>query len=258
MKRVSEAVTKRLFAVSGNICAFPKCPLPLTDAQSGKVTGRICHVKARNPSGPRYDASQTDEERHAFENLILMCPIHHDVIDADETSYTVERLLQIKADHEKKWNRSGSDLSDDLTRALISLSDVQVQQGAVLVAVNQGQIAQSITNIQQASPQRIVMLEPVVRRVPNEPHRQFTTLQIRLRSVGNAKPADARVTFRFPESMHSHNRQDGLKYIRNGWVECERDNRYFQEAGAFEQLYPGDTMQYAIFGIITISSRSAL
>ena len=86
----SAPTIKRLFAVSGNTCAFPGCNIPLVDATSGKVTARICHIKARQPGGPRYDAQQTEDERHAFENLVLMCPMHHDVIDSDAETYTVE------------------------------------------------------------------------------------------------------------------------------------------------------------------------
>lgn len=39
-------------------------------------------------------------ERHAYANLVLMCPTHHTVIDDDEEAYTVERLCKIKAAHE--------------------------------------------------------------------------------------------------------------------------------------------------------------
>ena len=112
---------KRLFAVSGNNCAFPKCPLPLVDFESGKVTGRICHIKARNEGGARYDKNQTDEERHGFENLVLMCAIHHDVIDSDEISFTVERLNQIKSEHEKTF-QNGQESGDEIAQNLIDNS----------------------------------------------------------------------------------------------------------------------------------------
>ena len=64
MSSPSVPTIKRLFAVSGNQCAFPRCPLPLVDISSGKVTGRICHIKAQKSGGPRYDPDQTDEEQH--------------------------------------------------------------------------------------------------------------------------------------------------------------------------------------------------
>jgi hypothetical protein len=96
-KRPSEKTLKRLFGESGNLCAFPKCRQPIIIR--GTVTGKVCHIKAKSPDGPRYDPAQSDDERHGYENLILLCGKHHDVVDDDEASYTVERLRQIKLDH---------------------------------------------------------------------------------------------------------------------------------------------------------------
>src|SRR6188768_1569040 len=89
---------KRLFALSGNRCAFPKCQVSIAEGTS--LVGEICHIKADRPSGPRYDPTQMESERQAFENLILMCANHHKVVDDDEVAYSVERLRQLKADHE--------------------------------------------------------------------------------------------------------------------------------------------------------------
>ncbi len=97
MSYPSTKTIKKLFALSGNKCAFPKCSMSLVDEDSGSVVAEICHIKARNLDGARYDATQTDKQRNAFENLILMCPIHHKIIDDDEESSTVERLQEIKA-----------------------------------------------------------------------------------------------------------------------------------------------------------------
>ena len=75
-----------------------------------KVVGKICHIKARNnEGGPRFDPNQSAEQRHGFENLILMCGRHHDVIDDDEEAHTVEYLHKLKAKHEQ----SAIALSDD-------------------------------------------------------------------------------------------------------------------------------------------------
>ncbi|MCA9071734.1 MAG: hypothetical protein KDA84_22560, partial [Planctomycetaceae bacterium] len=40
------------------------------------------------------------EERDRYENLILLCEEHHHVVDAQPQTYTVERLRQMKFDHE--------------------------------------------------------------------------------------------------------------------------------------------------------------
>ena len=121
----SVATVKRLFAVSGNRCAFPGCALPLVDEASGKVTGRVCHIKADSPGGPHYDPEQHSKERHGFANLVLMCPLHHDVIDGDVETYTVERLLEIKARHEARY-AGGAEPSDAIARQFLRL-DVELR-----------------------------------------------------------------------------------------------------------------------------------
>ena len=55
---------------------------------------------SRLTSSPRYDPDQTNDERHGYDNLLLMCSIHNKVVDDDEATYTVDRLKKMKADHE--------------------------------------------------------------------------------------------------------------------------------------------------------------
>jgi hypothetical protein len=89
---------KRLFAHSGNRCAFPGCPVTLTNDKN--IIGRICHIKAESPKGQRFDATISAKERNSFSNLILLCGNHHTVIDSDPIKYTVEYLVEMKACHE--------------------------------------------------------------------------------------------------------------------------------------------------------------
>jgi hypothetical protein len=91
---------KRLFALSNNQCAFPDCSVPIVE-QSGTPTGVVCHICARSKGGPRFDAKQTDEQRHAFENLILMCARHSKLIDSEPQRYTVDLLHDLKAMRER-------------------------------------------------------------------------------------------------------------------------------------------------------------
>lgn len=87
------------------------------DDASGKVTGRVCHIKGRKPGAARYGPNRDATERHGFDNLILMCPIHHDVIDSDPTKYTVTILRKYKAEHEKA-HKGGRPPSDDIATQL--------------------------------------------------------------------------------------------------------------------------------------------
>ena len=89
---------KRLFARSGNRCAFPKCPASIVHEDT--LLGEVAHIKGLNVGSARHDRTQTPEERNAYSNLILLCPNHHTIIDDDEVSYTVERLHSIKTTHE--------------------------------------------------------------------------------------------------------------------------------------------------------------
>lgn len=96
----TRTTVKRLFAVSRNHCAFPGCELPIVE-DSGTITGIICHIRARSKGGPRFDPKQSDEARHAFENLILMCGRHSKVIDSEPRLYTVAKLQGFKVDHDQ-------------------------------------------------------------------------------------------------------------------------------------------------------------
>lgn len=104
MAEPTEKTIKQLFALSGNICAYPKCQLPIVE-RAGTVTGEICHIRARHAGGPRFDASQSEEDRHAFANLILLCRHHHKVIDSEPELYTVDALTEMKSIHENVAGR---------------------------------------------------------------------------------------------------------------------------------------------------------
>jgi hypothetical protein len=146
MNNPSISVIKRLFSVSGNKCAFPKCTNKLVINE--KVVGKICHIKAASKLGPRYDDNQSDDERHGYDNLILLCPIHHDVVDSDVESYSVERLVKMKKDHELLGSNN-SDISDNLaTKFVSSLKIERIDNGSVIISNNQigGQVAHTINN----------------------------------------------------------------------------------------------------------------
>lgn len=140
-KGPSQKTLKRLFGESGNLCGFPKCQQPIISG--GTVTGKVCHIKAKSPGGPRHDPTQSDDERHGYENLILLCGKHHDVIDDDEASYTVERLRQIKSEHFAMTKPLLEEDAEKGARLLFSYSPKSVS------SINQsgGITARSVVNI---------------------------------------------------------------------------------------------------------------
>lgn len=107
---------KLLYARSGNECAFPDCKHPLFN-DNGLFVAQLCHIKAANKGGQRYDANQTDEERSALDNLLFMCYRHHKETD-NEKEYPVDKLTEIKTNHEFKFTEKGKEASIEMIRQI--------------------------------------------------------------------------------------------------------------------------------------------
>ena len=60
------------------------------------------HIIGDSPKGPRGDEKQSKELAKDINNLILLCPECHKLIDSDEEKYTVEVLRNMKREHEKR------------------------------------------------------------------------------------------------------------------------------------------------------------
>lgn len=146
-KEPSRPTVKRLFALSGNLCAFPSCSTPLVDPQSGSIVGEICHIKGDKPGAARYDSAQINEQRHGFDNLLLLCNVHHKIVD-DDTAYTVQRLLQMKQQHESR--HFGLSQVDEVTieQFITTAINNSTVEGSVIASHGQtgGQTAQTIYN----------------------------------------------------------------------------------------------------------------
>jgi hypothetical protein len=95
------ATVKRLFALSGNQCAFEACSVKLVE-RDGTLIGELCHIEAAEEDGRRYNRTQTDEDRRSFENLILLCANHHRRVDGSDT-HTVRDLREMKRVHEEHF-----------------------------------------------------------------------------------------------------------------------------------------------------------
>lgn len=128
MSAPTEKTIKRLFALSRNRCAYPNCTAPIVH-ETGAVTGDVCHIKAQKRGGPRYDPSQTPEQRNAFENLILFCKNHHQVVDATPDTYTVDLLQELKEIQERNGTAELTPESARMASQLYASLTVSVQSG---------------------------------------------------------------------------------------------------------------------------------
>ena len=117
-RNYSNPVIKTLFAMSGNVCYYEGCNLKLTDRSWPSVRGQIVHIYGLRPTSARFVASMSKAERNAIENLMLMCPNHHVLIDdLERDQHPPERLLEMKARHERQiaergaWKASDTELA---------------------------------------------------------------------------------------------------------------------------------------------------
>ncbi|MFA5268971.1 MAG: hypothetical protein WC379_13450 [Methanoregula sp.] len=123
-KEPSKTTYKELFALSGNVCAFPGCKQKMFE-ENHNLIGQICHIEAAEPSGERYNPGQTDKERADFENLILLCANHH-LITNDVSKYSVEKLKAMKKSHEDRFRDHQYLIDPAELNRILSLLDEKV------------------------------------------------------------------------------------------------------------------------------------
>ena len=103
---VGEKDIKILWGRAMGRCSMPDCRKKLlVDASEHSpsrttVVGDNCHIVGEKASSPRGHSALSPEDRDRYPNLILLCREHHKIIDDDHSAWPIERLHQIKGDHE--------------------------------------------------------------------------------------------------------------------------------------------------------------
>ncbi|MGX1411561.1 nucleoside phosphorylase [Bradyrhizobium elkanii] len=134
-RQPSDRSIKILFASSGGLCAFPGCTTQLVQPQSRALLGELCHIRAASPGGPRFDPAQSEESRNDADNLIILCPTHHRLVDQDPTTYTADSLLLMKRRHESRVAAFLSSVAVELTDKQATDLSRQVEDESVDFAV---------------------------------------------------------------------------------------------------------------------------
>ena len=100
---ISEKTRKILWGRSGNMCAGCRQALVIsrTAADDESVVGDECHIVSGKNQGPRYDPAFPVQQLDEPENLILLCRVHHKMVDDQYETYTVQVLQGLKEIHEK-------------------------------------------------------------------------------------------------------------------------------------------------------------
>ena len=129
---------KLLFGLAAGRCALPDCRQRVyadaTEFDEIKVIGKIAHIIAHSPGGPRSDSTYPPEKLDRYENWVLLCGTHHDTIDLQPNTYTVEVLRNLKRNHEG-W------VNDRLDEAMPSVSFAELQVITTALAGNSAPLA---------------------------------------------------------------------------------------------------------------------
>lgn len=100
---------KFLILRSGNQCAFPGCNHEIFNSKN-ELIAECCHIEAAMPNGQRFNAQSSNEYRRSSENLVFLCHRHHKETDNTDV-YTVQKLKQIKSDHECQFSSNKTEVN---------------------------------------------------------------------------------------------------------------------------------------------------
>lgn len=101
---ISSGVRRKLWAASGGYCGNPACHKDLfTLSETGKILNieELAHIIGQSQDGPRGEEDLPLDERDKFENIILLCPTCHTLIDKNPELYPVEVVREWKKKHEE-------------------------------------------------------------------------------------------------------------------------------------------------------------
>jgi len=103
---ISTATANSVWADAGGCCMFKGCAQDLSEIPLHSVKERVAylaHIIASDPEGPRGTNDDSHKLSNRPENIMLMCDVHHRLIDvyARET-YTTARLQDMRREHTEK------------------------------------------------------------------------------------------------------------------------------------------------------------
>ena len=100
---ISARTRKLLWGRSGNRCAMCRRELTMTGTpvDDESIIGDECHIESARSGGPRHNSELAQGKPDDYGNLLLLCKVHHKVIDDQVSEYSAARLVKIKASHEE-------------------------------------------------------------------------------------------------------------------------------------------------------------
>jgi 5-methylcytosine-specific restriction endonuclease McrA len=102
---ISSKTKRLLLARSGGYCQNPECNKDLYPYfEDGTITNieELAHIIAKSEGGARGDEPLPLDQRDEYDNIILLCPTCHTIIDKNSEKYPSQVLKKWKREHEDK------------------------------------------------------------------------------------------------------------------------------------------------------------
>ncbi|MFE5388894.1 SAVED domain-containing protein [Bacillus thuringiensis] len=134
---IPEKVKFRLWGKAAGRCQYDGCNKTLWYDSTTKAefnSAYIAHIVADKPNGPRGDVERSEKLCKDISNLMLLCDVHHRMIDRDQVKAHPEEVL-VKM---KKRNEARMELLTSLTeekQSQVILYDANIGQNAAKVSM---------------------------------------------------------------------------------------------------------------------------
>lgn len=102
---ISDKDLKKLWGLAAGICSRPGCGqdcIVFVDANDPTVIGEMAHVIAQSPTGPRGKPGGGPD---TYENLVLLCPSDHRLVDKAPPGQFTEAVLHRWKEEHEAWVR---------------------------------------------------------------------------------------------------------------------------------------------------------
>jgi hypothetical protein len=138
---ITDRTRKILWGRSGNLCAYCRRVLVEdgTELSGESVVGDEAHIIGEKPLAARGHLGVGRTDLDEYDNLILLCKVHHKLVDDQPEEYPVERLREMKEAHER-WVKETLALKPDGKRPHFALL-IRVTTGKELSTLVSGSMA---------------------------------------------------------------------------------------------------------------------
>lgn len=105
-RKIPRETVVRLIAAGAGWCYKPDCSTGslwyVVDERTTVKLAEVAHMIAAGEDGPRADSEATEDQLTHIDNLLLLCPNCHTVVDRAPETFTLEVIQKWKTTHETR------------------------------------------------------------------------------------------------------------------------------------------------------------